>query len=240
MLEIPAILTFDAEWFPDPNLALDDPNGLLAIGGDLTSRRLINAYRNGIFPWSNDENLILWWSPDPRAIIHFDKFKCAQSLKKIIQKKRYQISFDHACQDVINACAKPRRYETETWITKEMMTAYQAWHQEGWVHSVEVWQDSKLVGGLYGVAIGAIFCGESMFSFESNTSKVALTYLVWQLRQWGFAFIDCQIPNEHLTSLGATLVPRQQFLSDLVRHKDQTIQVNWQLDQEYFSKITPV
>lgn len=238
-MEIPAVLTFDPQWFPDPSLALTEPNGLLAVGGDLSTTRLIHAYHQGIFPWSSDAYLLLWWSPNPRAVIYLDEFKCAKSLQKLIRKQPYKISFDQACDEVIQACASTRD-EASRWLTDDMISSYQSLHQQGHVHSVEVWDGDDLVGGLYGVVIGKIFCGESMFSTLDNTSKIALAYLVWQLRQWDFALIDCQIPNAHLTRLGARLIPRESFLSLLKQHEHDTQTIDWSLNRDYFDDIVPV
>jgi leucyl/phenylalanyl-tRNA--protein transferase len=198
--------------FPDPNAALTSPNGLLAIGGDLSPDRLIAAYAQGIFPWFNEGEEIMWWSPDPRAVLFLDDLKISRSLAKILRKELFQVTFDQNFPAVIQQCATTRKQTVGTWITAEMIEAYCELHKRGIAHSVEVWQQDALVGGLYGIGMGRIFCGESMFSKHSNASKVALVYLVNKLKQHDFLLIDCQLPNPHLMSLGATTIPRQQFL----------------------------
>lgn len=220
---IPAILHHANINFPDPELALDDPNGLLAIGGDLSAPRLLEAYNNGIFPWFSEDSPILWWSPNPRAILLFDQLKVSQSLKKVLRKNVFQISFDKAFEQVISACAEPRKQEKSTWITDEMIESYIKLHLEDHAHSVEVWQQDKLVGGLYGITIGGIFCGESMFSRVANASKVALVHLVKHLQQKHFLLIDCQIMNPHLSSMGAINISRTQFLKLLKDARKQKI-----------------
>jgi leucyl/phenylalanyl-tRNA--protein transferase len=197
--------------FPDPALALDSPEGLLAAGGDLSPERLLCAYAAGIFPWYEGQP-ILWWSPDPRAILRFDELKVSRSLRKRLRSGRFRVTFDHRFADVVRGCAAPRDACPDTWITNEMYRAYVALHELGFAHSVETWLDEELVGGLYGVAIGGVFFGESMFSRASDASKVALVRLVEQLRQRQFRFIDCQLPSAHLESLGSRTVPRRTFL----------------------------
>lgn len=216
---IPTILYNAKVNFPNPELALEEPNGLLAIGGDLSAPRLLEAYNKGIFPWFTEDSPILWWSPNPRAVLFLDQLKISRSLKKILQKNLFEISFNRAFEQVIKACAEPRKHEDSTWITEEMIEAYIELHRAGIAHSVEVWQHQKLVGGLYGVTIGGVFCGESMFSRVSNASKIALVYLVEHLQQRNFSLIDCQIMNPHLASLGAINIPRKQFLTLLNQAK---------------------
>lgn len=198
--------------FPDASLALAEPDGLLAIGGSLHPQRLLSAYANGIFPWYNKDQPILWWSPNPRAVLYPEKFIASRSLRKIINKAQFQISADREFEQIIIQCAQPRHYERNTWITDEMLQAYVTLHQLGYAHSVECRRDGRLVGGLYGVAIGKVFFGESMFSRESNASKVALYYLSRKLLDWGYHLIDCQVSSPHLISLGAELMPREKFL----------------------------
>ncbi len=212
MPSIPKILTPESPDFPDPNQALKDPNGLLAIGGDLHINRLMHAYQLGIFPWYREGDPILWWSPDPRAVLFLEKLKISHSLKKALAKKDYTVTFDQAFIEVIEACAAPRIKYSGTWITHEMLSAYIHLHQAGYAHSVEVWQNKQLIGGLYGVDVGTIFCGESMFSRKPNASKIALVYLVAQLKNWGYRLIDCQIANAHLKKLGAEEMRRMEFL----------------------------
>jgi leucyl/phenylalanyl-tRNA--protein transferase len=206
--------------FPDPRLALADPNGLLAIGGDLNPERLLEAYRQGIFPWYNENQPILWWSPDPRAVLFLDELKISHSLAKLLKKPTFTITMDRAFNQVVKACAAPRQEIPGTWIQPEMMANYAKLHELGIAHSIEVWQDEKLVGGLYGLSIGQIFCGESMFSLVSNASKVALVELVKLLKQRQFALIDCQMLNPHLMSLGAQEIPRTEFLRILRENRD--------------------
>ncbi len=201
--------------FPDPNLAESEPDGLLAVGGDLHPRRLIRAYRQGIFPWYNPGQPILWWSPDPRMVLFPERLHVSRSLRKVIRQGRFQISFDQDFAGVIRRCAAPRPGQSGTWITPEMERAYLRLHELGAAHSVEAWQNGELVGGLYGVAQGRVFFGESMFSFASNASKVAFATLVQCLETLGWALIDCQVHTAHLASLGAELIPRARFLEVL-------------------------
>ncbi|WIO75573.1 leucyl/phenylalanyl-tRNA--protein transferase [Porticoccaceae bacterium LTM1] len=215
------LLDQDNPEFPHPNSALSDPNGLLAVGGNLSPDTLWSAYQKGIFPWFIDEEPILWWSPDPRAVIHPEYFHLSRSLAKLRKQRKYQISCDTAFEQVVEACSAPRRKEAETWITPEMKSAYRQLHLAGHAHSVEVWESGKLVGGLYGVAVGGVFCGESMFSREPNTSKLAMAFLAKDIA--GVKLIDCQLPNEHLMSLGACTLSRNDFLSSLERYKNDTI-----------------
>lgn len=210
--------------FPSPALALNDPNGLLAVGGDLSPDRILSAYRQGIFPWFNPGDPILWWSPSPRTVIFPEHLHISKSLRKVIRSGTYRVSFDHCFTDVMRACAAPRAYANGTWISEEMIASYTELHKRGHAHSVEVWktqgENEELVGGLYGMALGKIFFGESMFSRADNASKVALAFLVDQLKVWDFKLIDCQVANDHLFSLGAVEIPREEFqqlLVDFVR-----------------------
>jgi len=197
--------------FPDVSLALEEPNGLLAIGGDLSPERLLSAYRHGIFPWFNPGEPILWWSPNPRAILFPEKIKISRSLRKTLKKDIFTLTTDLAFDEVVAACQAPRLTQKGTWITAEMRLAYGRMHQLGHAHSVECWQNNRLVGGLYGMAIGQVFFGESMFSREKDASKVALVHLADKLREWGYQLIDCQVQSEHLRSMGAEDLPREQF-----------------------------
>jgi len=201
--------------FPPAQLALGDPNGLLAIGGDLHPARLLEAYRNGIFPWFDETQPLLWWSPDPRSLLYPDQIHVSRSLKKFIAQGVYSVSCDTAFAAVMDGCAGPRKTQKGTWITSEMRAAYLRLHALGHGHSIEVWEDSTLVGGLYGIAIGRAFFGESMFSDKVNASKVALVALARTLSRHRFDFIDCQIQNPHLESMGAVTIPRTRFLSEL-------------------------
>tara|TARA_B110000444_G_scaffold3763_1_gene3504 strand:- start:942 stop:1637 length:696 start_codon:yes stop_codon:yes gene_type:complete len=208
-------LSSTGESFPDISLALADPNGLLAAGGDLSPKRLMEAYSRGIFPWFEEGQPVLWWSPDPRMVLFPEDLRVSKSLQKILNKPLYTVTLDEAFAEVITCCAQPRRGSPDTWITDEMQTAYMQLFDEGHAHSVEVWRDGDLVGGLYGVALGQLFFGESMFSFESNTSKIALVNLVKQLQEWNYKLIDCQISSEHLESLGAIEISREKFRQQL-------------------------
>lgn len=220
--------------FPPVELALDDPNGLLAVGGDLSPERLIKAYGLGIFPWFNHGQPILWWSPNPRAILLPDQLHISRSLRKTIRRGSYKITLDKAFADVMQACAAPRPQQADTWITPEMHAAYLQLHKIGVAHSVEVWFDDKLVGGLYGLSIGQAFFGESMFSRASNASKVAFVYLVRQLHAWQFKLIDCQVSSEHLKSLGAIDIERTQF-TKLLQQAIQQPGKNqkWQFEEDF-------
>ncbi|MBU1282970.1 MAG: leucyl/phenylalanyl-tRNA--protein transferase [Gammaproteobacteria bacterium] len=213
--------------FPPLNKALREPNGLLAAGGDLRPERLIQAYRHGCFPWFQDGQPILWWSPDPRTVMLPDNLHVSRSLAKVLRQGRYRVTFDQAFAEVIRACAAPRSYATETWITSPMQDAYLELHQRGIAHSVEVWRDDLLVGGLYGLAMGQLFFGESMFSRADNASKVGFVTLVEHLKDWGFVLIDCQMPTEHLLSLGAQTISRTEFAGYLNAHLDQSSQADW-------------
>jgi leucyl/phenylalanyl-tRNA---protein transferase len=198
--------------FPDPRTA--NEAGIVAWGGDLSPNRLLLAYRSGIFPWYAKGDPILWWSPDPRLILELDDFKLRRSLKK--RKKHFDIRIDSAFEKVMIACSTtPREGQNGSWILPEMVEAYSVLHDMGYAHSVEAYQEGKLVGGLYGVAIGKVFCGESMFAHVSDASKVAFAFLVERLKEWGFEFVDAQVPTEHLKSLGAVEISRENFLSRL-------------------------
>jgi len=202
--------------FPDVSLALREPDGLLAVGGDLTSHRILSAYRRGIFPWYGDNQPILWWSPDPRTVIFPARLRVSRSLRKTLRAAQFEVTMDRAFRDVIKACAEPRPGSSGTWITGAITDAYSELHTGGSAHSVECWRDGRLAGGLYGIAIGRVFFGESMFSRETNASKVALTWLVRHLNRRGFGLIDCQVYSAHLASLGAEEIAR----ADFVRHLD--------------------
>ena len=199
--------------FPPVQRALKDPDGLLAVGGDLSPARLLNAYRKGIFPWYEEGQPVLWWSPDPRAVLFTNKIQVSRSLTKTLRNKPYSISFDQAFAEVISACAEPRKTGPGTWITNDMQSAYKQLHQQGHAHSVEVWNENKeLIGGLYGILLDKIFCGESMFSRQRDMSKVALISLAEWLNARQIMVIDCQVPNPHLTSLGAESISRNEFV----------------------------
>ncbi|MGR9106927.1 MAG: leucyl/phenylalanyl-tRNA--protein transferase [Gammaproteobacteria bacterium] len=210
------------EEFPDPENALSDPEGLLAVGGCLSPRRLIKAYRNGIFPWFNPGDPILWWCPDPRLVLYPPEIRISRSLLKALRKNEYQITFDRAFSKVLEGCAAPRKEASGTWITGAMARAYNQLHQLGYAHSVEAWRQGQLVGGLYGVAIGRVFFGESMFYRASNASKVAFAVLTDKLMQWDYRLIDCQVKTDHLASFGAKQIPRKHFLEAIGRHCNES------------------
>ncbi|MBO0367462.1 leucyl/phenylalanyl-tRNA--protein transferase [Pseudomonas putida] len=220
-------LTRDSLTFPPLTKALQEPNGLLAAGGDLSPERLVQAYRHGCFPWFQDGQPILWWSPDPRTVLFPDELHVSRSLAKLIRQQRYQVSFDTDFETVIAACAAPRDYADGTWITDPMRAAYCELHRRGFAHSVEVRENGELVGGLYGLAMGRLFFGESMFSRADNASKVGFVTLVEHLRAAGFVLIDCQMPTNHLHSLGARAISRESFAEHLARHLDQPVEVSW-------------
>ena len=203
---------------PDASLALDEPDGLLAMGGKLDPEILLDAYKKGIFPWYSEEQPIMWWSPNPRCVLFPEDIKISRSLRKTLRKEIFKVTFDQAFGEVIEACAKPRPDSAGTWITPAIKTAYQLLYDQGYAHSVECWHQDRLVGGLYGIAIGKVFFGESMFSLINDASKVALIYLVKQLIGSQFTLLDCQVTTKHLLSLGACEIPRQQFLSLLMQY----------------------
>ena len=197
--------------FPPVEQATTHPNGLLAAGGDLSVARLLEAYRQGIFPWFNAGQPILWWSPDPRMVLFPAELKVSRSLAKTLRKSRFEVRADTVFRDVIQNCGMPRRDQDGTWITAPMVEAYCELHRAGVAHSVETWLDGELVGGLYGVALGRAFFGESMFTCAADASKVALVTLVRQLERWGFGMVDCQMNTAHLASFGAREIPRADF-----------------------------
>ncbi len=197
--------------FPPLTSALEEPNGLLAVGGDLSPRRLLAAYRRGIFPWYSEGDPILWWSPDPRMVLFPAELHVTRSLAKTLRNAAYEVRFDTAFDDVMRGCAAPRAGQPGTWITAEMRGAYGRLHELGYAHSVETWVDGALAGGLYGVAIGRAFFGESMFSRRRDASKIAFVHLVAYLRAEGFGLVDCQMHTGHLASLGARTLPRREF-----------------------------
>ena len=194
--------------FPDVERAMIQPNGLLAVGGDLSPARLLHAYGRGIFPWFSEAQPILWWAPDPRAVLLPRALRISRSLKKTLRREIFKVTFDRAFPAVIQACAARRVHQNDTWITGHMIAAYCDLHAHGFAHSVECWQDGALAGGLYGVAIGKVFYGESMFSRVSDPSKVALAALC----RSGYELIDCQLPSDHLKRMGATELPRREFM----------------------------
>lgn len=205
----------DCAAFPDVSRALKHPDGLLAFGGDLSPERLEQAYRRGIFPWFSAGDPILWWSPDPRTVLFPERLRVSRSLHKRLRKEPFRVTMDRDFGGVIRGCAAPRDAQGGTWILPEMVDAYETLHRRGFAHSVEVRQDGALVGGLYGVAVGRAFFGESMFSRASDASKVALIHLCERLAHWGFGLIDCQMRTEHLIRLGAVEIPREEFVRRL-------------------------
>jgi len=207
----------DPQDFPPLDKALYYPDGLLAVGGDLNPKRLIAAYQKGIFPWYDESQPILWWSPSQRMVLFPEHLKIGRSLGKTIRKKKFSLTLDQNFRAVVENCAAPRRSESGTWITNEMLEAYCRLHELGIAHSVESWYDGKLVGGLYGVALGKVFCGESMFARVSDASKVAFVHFVQQLQRWGYELIDCQMQTAHLQRFGAVTIPRRDFLK-LLNH----------------------
>ena len=224
---------YDPTDFPDVSLALREPDGLLAVGGDLTVERLLAAYERGIFPWYSGDQPILWWSPDPRSVLFPDKLHISRSLRKTLRKAHFKITMDTAFAEVIDACGQPRADDPGTWITNEMQQAYIRLHQAGHAHSVECWLNDKLVGGLYGVAIGKVFFGESMFSKITDASKVAFVLLVQQLQRWQFGLIDCQIQSAHLDKFGAELIQRSEFIAYLnTLCRQATHQGQWRMDKD--------
>ncbi|MEX2125515.1 MAG: leucyl/phenylalanyl-tRNA--protein transferase [Woeseia sp.] len=197
--------------FPPISTALRSPNGLLAAGGDLASERLLHAYEHAIFPWFDTGQPILWWSPDPRCVLLPEGFHVSRRFNRTLKASSFRISFNEVFDRVISACSGRRDEHSGTWITPDMIAAYSKLHRLGWAHSVEVWLETKLVGGIYGIAIGGAFFGESMFSHVANASKVAALALCQQLAKHDFRVVDCQVPSPHLMSLGATLMPRDKF-----------------------------
>ena len=201
----------DREWFPPLDQALDEPEGLLAAGGDLSPERLLAAYRRGIFPWYSAGQPVLWWSPNPREVLFPGEFKCSRSLSKTLRNRGFEVTFDREFAEVVRACAARRENSPGTWITSEMHAAYCGLHQRGQAHSVEVRFEDRLVGGLYGVLLGRVFFGESMFSRERDASKVALAHLAQRALVAGLQLIDCQLPTPHLRSLGSRPLSRAEF-----------------------------
>lgn len=219
--------------FPPIDTALSDPNGLLAAGGELTPARLLDAYRLGIFPWSADDEPILWWAPDPRMVLFVDELRVSRSLRKRIVSGEFTITADHAFVDVVRGCAGPRADGEGTWITPAIVDAYSRLFHMGHAHSLEAWRGATLVGGLYGVSIGRMFYGESMFARARDASKVALAFLARQLQRWNFELIDCQMSTAHLASLGARDIPRREFMTRVAALTAQpSVPPPWRLDED--------
>ena len=207
--------------FPPINDALSVPDGLLAVGGCLSTSRLLNAYRQGIFPWNSKDEPILWWSPNPRLVLFPDKLIVSRSLGKTLRKQKFTVTTDQAFAEVVCACAKPRKDEMGTWITEGIFQAYYELHKSGYAHSAETWLNGELVGGLYGIAIGKVFFGESMFYTETDASKVAFASLVERLCQWGYKVVDCQVSTGHLMNFGAEEIARSEFATLLEHYCDE-------------------
>ena len=219
----------DQFYFPDPREA--NPDGIVAWGGDLNPARVMKAYQSGIFPWYSKNDPILWWSPNPRLIMELEDFKMSKSLKKSMKKFTYK--FDTNFKEVMQNCAsKQRKGQNGTWIQKDIIMTFEALHSMGIAHSIESYKDGKLIGGLYGLTIGKVFCGESMFANESDASKCAYAILVKHLKKWGYDFIDCQVPTDHLKSLGAKEVARDYFLERLKKVNVNKINHLWTMDSE--------
>jgi len=204
-----------ADPFPPVDQALDNPDGLLAAGGSLSTRRLVEAYRRGIFPWFSEGDPILWWSPDPRTVLHPARIHVSHSLRKRLRQQAFAVTIDRAFARVLDGCASPRADDTGTWLSPQMRRAYTALHQAGVAHSIEVWMDGELAGGIYGVALGLMFYGESMFTRRTDASKIAMVRLAEQLDRWAFPLIDCQLETDHLVSLGAEPMPRRRFIAEV-------------------------
>jgi len=217
MIRLPALIRGQPTRFPDPRSALVEPNGLLALGGDLSPARLMAAYSQGIFPWYAEGEPILWWSPDPRCVFRPHDLHINRSLRRSLRDKHWHVSVDRDFPAVIHACAAPRADHEGTWLVPAMIAAYIELHALGYAHSVEVWDGTRLVGGIYGVAVGQLFCGESMFSGESGGSKLALMVLADLLHQWGWPLLDSQVANPHTLSLGAREMPRETYLREAAR-----------------------
>jgi len=225
--------------FPPAATALHEPNGLLAVGGDLSAERLLYAYQHGIFPWFSDNDPILWWSPNPRAVFYPDNIHVSRSLAKAARKQPWRVTINNQFAEVIDACARQRADNEGTWITDEMMDAYINLHRLGCAHSVEVWLDEKLVGGLYGVSVGKTFCGESMFHTATNASKIALIQFANVFHKSGGELIDCQVGNPHLFSLGARELSRERFLVKLHSSQSATMPSQFWLPRVLeFSEVT--
>src|SRR5689334_9274462 len=224
--------------FPPVDEALTEPNGLLAAGGDLSPERLLDAYAHGIFPWFNEDDPVLWWSPDPRMVLFPGELRVTRSLRRTLRSGRFVVTFDKSFEAVMAGCAAPRPNQDGTWITAEMMRAYTLLAALGHAHSVESWIDGQLVGGLYGVALGRVFFGESMFSRQTDASKVAFAYLARQLDRWRFGLIDCQMSTAHLASLGAREIARHEFVRHVRAAAAQTaVPAPWQIDADLMTDL---
>jgi leucyl/phenylalanyl-tRNA--protein transferase len=222
-----------ADDFPPVDRALSEPNGLLAAGGGLSVTRLLHAYARGIFPWFGEGDPVLWWCPDPRLVLPTQAVHISRSLRRHLRRAQYEATLDRAFRDVMQACAAPRRSERTTWLLPPMIRAYQRLHEAGAAHSIEIWEDGELAGGLYGVSIGRMFFGESMFSAKPDGSKVALVILAAQLARWGYPMIDCQLRTAHLVTMGATEMERSRFVNEVEALVAQPpAPTPWQLDDD--------
>ena len=224
--------------FPNPRYAMKE--GLLAYGGDLNPDRVLMAYRRGIFPWYNEGDPILWWSPDPRLLLYPDDFKIRRSFRKKLRQKRFTVKLDHDFETVMRHCASvPRHGQEGTWILPEVIECYTQLHSRGFAHSIEVYdEEERLFGGLYGISVGEAFFGESMFSLAPDGSKIALAHLVALAKRWDFAFIDCQIPSEHLMRLGAVRVDRDRFLDELEATQQKLgVPGSWKEHEEWVNAL---
>lgn len=221
-----------------PPVELAEPNGMLAVGGDLSVERLLAAYKHGIFPWFSDNGPILWWSPDPRFILYPSEIKISKSMKQVLRNKVFTVTYDKAFRDVIRNCRQARKDQDETWITDDMEEAYSELYYMGYAHSVEAWQDGKLAGGLYGVSLGKMFFGESMFTNVSNASKAALISLAVKLQSLDFDCIDCQVHTRHLESMGAEYITRSDFINMLASSlKHETLIGDWNIMEQFNRKL---
>jgi leucyl/phenylalanyl-tRNA---protein transferase len=226
--------------FPSVEAALPDPNGLLCAGLELSATRVLAAYERGIFPWYNDGQPVLWWSPDPRMVLPIAEFKLHRSLKKTLRNTQYEVRVDQNFEAVMRGCAEPRPDQDGTWITDAIIAAYSELHRAGFAHCVECWIDDELAGGLYGIALGRMFFGESMFMRRTDASKIAFAHLVTQLARWGFELIDCQQETEHLASFGASPIPRKTFIAEVERliHSEAKVPRTgqWTFDEDLYSE----
>jgi len=213
--------------FPPVDEALENPNGLLAAGGDLSAERLLLAYRSGIFPWYSEDQPILWWSPEPRGVLYTDALKISRSLRKVLSRQTFSVHVDRNFAAVIQGCSKARSYAESTWITPEMQAAYIRLHELGYAHSIECYLDDKLVGGLYGLGLGNLFFGESMFHTVTDASKVAFAHLTRLMQSYDSPLIDCQLDNSHLKTLGICEIPRQRFRAIVEEHTQPHYEIDW-------------
>ncbi|WP_341929665.1 leucyl/phenylalanyl-tRNA--protein transferase [Methyloversatilis discipulorum] len=217
--------------FPPVDTALRDPDGLLAAGLELTPQRILDAYRQGIFPWFSEGQPVLWWSPDPRMVLVPSEIRVTPSMRKVLRNRPYEVRCDTAFEAVMRACAEPREGQAGTWISDHMIAAYGALHMQGWAHSVETWVDGELAGGLYGLALGKMFYGESMFSRARDTSKIALVHLARYLESQGYALIDCQMNTAHLASMGGREIARSEFCRVLSQSVQSAHPRRWRPDE---------